>query len=115
VIALLCAVIAALFGGGVFLLLRQDLIKIVIGLGLIGNAVNLAIFIVGGWHVGTVPIMKPDQTTLDAGAIDPVPQALILTAIVIGFAMQAFLLVLARLQADKATSFDSQLIEDGSQ
>lgn len=111
----LAAVVSILFAGGIFLVLRQDLIKIVVGLALIGNAVNLAIFILGGWRVGSVPIIKADQTVLESTAIDPVPQALILTAIVIGFAMQAFLLVLSRLQSDKAKSFDSESLEDASQ
>jgi len=114
-IVFLAAVISALFAGGVFLILRQDLIKVVIGLALVGNAVNLAIFILGGWRVGSVPIIQADQSVLEATAIDPLPQALILTAIVIGFAMQAFLLVLARIQSDKAKSFDTQSLEDASQ
>lgn len=113
-ILVLAALISLLFAGGVYLVLRQDLIKVVIGLALIGNAVNLAIFILGGWKVGSVPIIKADQTVLEQSAIDPVPQALVLTAIVIGFAMQAFLLVLSRLQSDKANSFDPESLEDAS-
>ena len=114
-ILILAATTSLLFAGGVFLVLRQDLIKVVIGLALIGNAVNLAIFILGGWKVGSVPIIKANQSTLDIAAIDPIPQALVLTAIVIGFAMQAFLLVLSRLQSDKAQSFDPESLEDASQ
>lgn len=111
----LSAIVAVTFGVGVFLLLRRDLLKIVIGLGLIGNAVNLAIFVLGGWKLGTVPLMSPNETTLSAASIDPVPQALVLTAIVIGFAMQAFLLVLARLQIRNSGTSDSQAVEDSSQ
>ncbi len=107
--------VSLIFACGVFLILRRSLVRVVIGFGLIGNAVNLAIFAVNGWRLGTVPIMKNSETVLSPEAIDPVPQALILTAIVIGFAMQAFLILLVRFFSEQRASFSAKEIEDGSQ
>lgn len=88
--------IGGLFGVGVFLILRRTLFKIALGVALIGHAVNLMIFTVGGLVEGLPAIMSPPDTILPQGNADPVPQALILTAIVIGFGMQAFIVVLIR-------------------
>ena len=110
----ICAVISLIFACGVFLLLRRNILKIIIGIGLIGAGINLSIFFVNGWKLGTTAIMRGDESVLSSTAIDPLPQALILTAIVIGFAMQAFLLILARLQAQQHGSMDPQELKDGS-
>jgi multicomponent Na+:H+ antiporter subunit C len=80
---------------GVYLLLSRSVIRMVLGLTIFGNGVNLLIFTAGRLTREAAPIVPPglDQP---AGAIaNPLPQALILTAIVIGFAMFSFLLVLA--------------------
>ena len=83
--------IAVLTGSGVYLLLRPRTFDTVLGLTLISYAVNLFIFSMGRLVVGRAPIIEPGST----GLADPLPQALVLTAIVIGFAMTALLLVLA--------------------
>ena len=70
-------------------MLHRSLTRIVVGVGLIGNGVNL-LLVVAGSRPGVPPIVG--RLT---GATDPIPQALVLTAIVIGFALQAFLLALA--------------------
>ncbi len=93
---IMCLLIGVLFGAGVFLLLRGSLFKIVLGVALIGHAVNLAILTVGGLTEGVTAIIPASASTLASAAADPLPQALILTAIVIGFGMQAFLVVLIR-------------------
>lgn len=90
----LAAAIAVLFGTGLYMMLRRSLIKIVLGVGLLGNAANLLIFAAGGLVRGRPPIIAEGSDTLAAGAADPLPQALILTAIVITFGVQAFALVL---------------------
>lgn len=92
----ICMSIGALFGTGVFMILRRTLFKVALGIALIGHAVNLMIFTVGGLVEGLPAIMTPDETILSSGNADPVPQALILTAIVIGFGMQCFIVVLIR-------------------
>ncbi len=92
-------VIAALSGvflaAAIYLLLSRALIRMLLGLVLLGNAVNLLILVAG--RLGRiVPSIALDGAKAPlAGAANPLPQALILTAIVIGFAMFAFLLVLA--------------------
>lgn len=80
-------------GSGVWLLLRPRTFQVIIGLSLLSYAVNLFIFSMGRLRVDAPPILKigavGDLATMD----DPVPQALVLTAIVIGFAMTALFLV----------------------
>ena len=92
--ALLAIVVGVLFATGTYLMLRRSLVKIVLGLGLISNGANLLIFTSGGLRQGLPPIIGHHDKTLSALAADPLPQALILTAIVITFGVQAFALVL---------------------
>ena len=66
------------------------------GLGLLGHAANLLIFTVGRVTRGSPPVIHGDAETLLAPFADPLPQALILTAIVIGFGVQAFATVLVK-------------------
>jgi multicomponent Na+:H+ antiporter subunit C len=92
-------VVAALSGvfftAAIYLLLSRALIRMLLGLVLLGNAVNLLILVAGRLGRIIPPIAVGDATAPMAGAANPLPQALILTAIVIGFAMFCFLLVLA--------------------
>lgn len=83
-------VIGALTASGVYLLLRARTFPVVVGLTMISYGVNLFLFSSGRLATGAQPIIG----STDAYA-DPLPQALVLTAIVIGFAMTAFLVVLA--------------------
>lgn len=87
----LIIVMAALMASGVYLLLERSLTRVVLGFLLIGNGVNLLILIMGG-PAGFAPIF--DESLDPAQYNDPLPQALILTAIVITFAVSAFLLAL---------------------
>ncbi len=83
-------VIGALTASGVYLLLRARTFPVVVGLTLISYGVNLFLFSSGRLATGAQPIISgADSYT------DPLPQALVLTAIVIGFAMTAFVVVLA--------------------
>lgn len=92
---LLAITSGTLYGAGFYLMLRRRLAQLIVGLGLLSNGTNLLIFTAGGLTRARAPIIPEGQTT-PAGAIaDPVPQALVLTAIVIGFGVLAFLLVLA--------------------
>ena len=85
--------IGVLAGSGVWLLLRPRTFQVAIGLSLLAYAVNLFIFVMGRLHVGGPPIV-PAGSPLDPSAYaDPLPQALVLTAIVINFATTALLLV----------------------
>jgi multicomponent Na+:H+ antiporter subunit C len=89
----LAIVIGVLFGVGTSLVLRRTLTRIVIGVGLIGNGVNLLLVAAGG-PAAAPPLLDADGQV--AGPVsDPLPQAMALTAIVIAFGMLAFLLALA--------------------
>jgi multicomponent K+:H+ antiporter subunit C len=83
--------IGVLVGSGVWLLLRPRTYQVIIGLSLIAYGVNLFIFSMGRLRVGAPPIL--DGAADPAAYADPVPQALVLTAIVIGFATTALFLV----------------------
>jgi multicomponent Na+:H+ antiporter subunit C len=88
-------VIGVLYGVALFLLLRRSLAKVILGLAILTNATNLLIFTVAGLVRARPPIVAPDAEQLTPPFADPVPQAFILTAIVIGFGVLAFALVLA--------------------
>ncbi len=77
---------------GVWLLLRPRTFQVIIGLSLLSYAVNLFIFAMGGLRVNAAPVLESGVTETSRYT-DPVPQALVLTAIVIGFAMTALFLV----------------------
>lgn len=83
------------FSAAVYMLLSRSLIRMLLGLALLGNGVNLLIFVAGRLTRAVPPIAAPGAYAPMDGSANPLPQALILTAIVIGFAMFTFLLVLA--------------------
>jgi len=93
--ALLAIFVGALAGTGVYLLLRARTFDVVLGLTLLSYAVNLFIFLTGRIAVGRPPIIDSRLAPTLANYADPLPQALVLTAIVISFAMTALLLVIA--------------------
>jgi multicomponent K+:H+ antiporter subunit C len=80
-------------GSGVWLLLRPRTFQVIIGLSLLSYAVNLFIFGMGRPRVGAAPVLQPGIAGDPAQFADPLPQALVLTAIVIGFATTALFLV----------------------
>ena len=88
------AAIGVLAGSGVWLLLRPRTFQVLMGLTLLSYATNLFIFGMGRLKPGREPIIIGDGAVDPALYADPVPQALVLTAIVIGFASTALLLVL---------------------
>ncbi len=92
---LLAIVIGVLYASAVYLILRRSLVKLLIGLALLSHATNLLIFTAAGLSRGGPPVIDPEAQTLAASAADPLPQALILTAIVISLGVIAFALALA--------------------
>ncbi len=90
----LAILVGSLFAGGVYLLMRRSIVKLIIGLVLLSHSVNLMIFIVGGLTRGEPPLVPEGLEQPLTTVADPLPQALILTAIVISFAVLAFALVL---------------------
>jgi multicomponent Na+:H+ antiporter subunit C len=94
---LLAVIIGVLFGGATFMLLRRSMVKIIIGLALLAHGANLLLFTIGKiQREAAAPIIDASSAQLDGTFTDPVPQALILTAIVIGFGAQAFAIVLIK-------------------
>lgn len=87
---LLAITVGVVASCGIFLILRARTFAVALGLTLFSYAVNIFLFAMGRLETG-----KPAVVGLVAEYTDPVPQALVLTAIVIGFAMTAFVLVLA--------------------
>lgn len=87
---LVALTVGLLFGCGAWLLMQRRLTRIIIGLGLLGHGANLLLVTAGG-NRGRPPIIDERGA---AGVADPVPQALVLTAIVISFGVTAFLLAL---------------------
>ena len=85
--------IAVLGGSGVWLLLRPRTFQVIIGLSLLSYAVNLFIVIMGWVRSGAAPFVQAGVPPDPAHFADPLPQALVLTAIVIAFATTALLLV----------------------
>jgi multicomponent Na+:H+ antiporter subunit C len=92
----LAFVIGGLYAVAFYLLLRRSFVKLIFGLMLFSQAANLLIFTASGLTRGQPPIVPPGATAVPTPHADPLPQALILTAIVISFGMLAFALALTR-------------------
>jgi len=91
---LLAALIGLLTAGSVFSILRRHPVRLIVGLLMLGHAANLFVFAVAGVTPGR-PAFITEGEKLPSGVIaDPLPQALVLTAIVIGFGLIAFALTL---------------------
>lgn len=86
--------VGGLVTAAVYLFLARDLPRVLIGFVLLGTAANLAIFASGRVGSMTPPLVAPGASALVPHAANPLPQALILTAIVIGFGLAAFALML---------------------
>lgn len=92
VVALLVGLFVAV---AAYLMLSRALVRVLLGVVVLGNAVNLLIFVSGRLTSAAPPIVPKGEATPVGYFANPLPQALILTAIVIGFAMFAFLIALA--------------------
>ncbi len=89
--ALVSIAIGVMTASAVYLLLRARIFPMVLGLSLLGYAINIFLFASGRLRLESAPLVEHGLALLP----DPLPQALVLTAIVIGFGMTAFLVVLA--------------------
>jgi multicomponent Na+:H+ antiporter subunit C len=101
----LALVIGVLYATGFYMIMRRSLVKLIIGLALLSHAANLLIFAAGGLVHTQPPLIAPGADLPPAAFSDPIPQALILTAIVISFGVLAFTLVLL-LQVYRAIDTD---------
>ena len=91
---LTAVVIGLVVACAVYLMLARNVLRFIFGLVLISNAANLVIFLGGRLTEGTPPLIPYGETVLAPGAANALPQALVLTAIVIGFGLFAFALIL---------------------
>ncbi len=91
---LLAIVVGVLVAFSVYLMLRKNLVRVVIGVVILSNAVNLLIFTLGRLDRGIPPLIPFTESVPSEVFANPLPQALVLTAIVIGFGLFAFALVL---------------------
>jgi len=93
---LLSVTIGVLVTAGAYLIMQRRLIQVVLGLSLLSHSTNLMIVASGWVGDGKTPILPKVGGPVDpATYVDPLPQAMVLTAIVISFAVTAFLLVIA--------------------
>lgn len=103
-IVLMAFQIGILFACGAYLVMRRGEIKLILGLSLLSHAVNLLLFSTGAWQRGLPPILDKSNIPTDfSGYVDPIPQALILTAIVISFGILAFVVVLVKRRFEVGT------------
>lgn len=86
--------LSVLVAASVLLILSRDTLRLVVGLAMLGGAANLMVFLAGRPGSTMPPIIAVGAESLPAAAANPLPQALVLTAIVIGFALLCFALVL---------------------
>ena len=107
----LAFIVGGLYAGGIYLMLRRSIVKLIIGLALLGHAANLLIFTMGRLNREVSPIIPEGAEVPVESFADPVPQALILTAIVIGFGVQAFALVLIKRAYQAVGSDDLDLMK----
>lgn len=110
---LLAVTAGVLYATGLYLMLRRRLAQLIIGLSLLSNGSNILILAAAGVTRGKPPLITETSLTADQFA-DPVPQSLILTAIVIGFGVLAFALVLAHRVHRSAGSDDIDTIGSAS-
>ncbi|MCC5920444.1 MAG: Na+/H+ antiporter subunit C [Cyclobacteriaceae bacterium] len=89
-------VVGFLFTSGVYLMMHRNFIKIILGMALLGYAGNLFLFVISRITLGQPAFIPSDAEKMGEVYADPFPQALILTAIVIGFGVQAFAIILLK-------------------
>ncbi|MFN3649911.1 MAG: Na+/H+ antiporter subunit C [Armatimonadota bacterium] len=91
----LAVVVGGLYAAATYLILRRHIVKLILGLAMLAHAANLLIFTAGGLRRARPPLVPEGALAPTGPVADPIPQALILTAIVIGFAILAFALALS--------------------
>jgi multicomponent Na+:H+ antiporter subunit C len=103
---LLPITIGILFGCGCYLIMRRNIVRVLLGIMLLSQAANLLIFTGAGLTRSHPPVIPDGSHVLKGSYADPLPQALVLTAIVIGFAVLAFAIALVLRAYEKTGSDD---------
>jgi len=111
---LMVLLVGILYSAGIFMMLRRSMVKLLLGLLLLGNGANILIFLTGGLTKGKAPLIDERQKTFVDAYADPVPQALILTAIDISFALTSFAIILLKkvYETTGSDDLDSLNIQD---
>ena len=107
----LAASVIVVAAAGLYLASSRDLVSIVVGLALLGSAINLFVFAAGRLGQAVPPFIPAGATAPLAAVANPVPQALVLTAIVIGFAFACFGIALALALAARDSRADADALE----
>ncbi|AKQ66141.1 Na(+) H(+) antiporter subunit C [Myxococcus hansupus] len=102
--------VGVLFAAGLYCLMLHSVVRLALGLVLLGSATNLLLFTVNGLQRGFAPLVPEGEQALSAPFADPVPQAFILTAIVINFGLLALLLVLVHRAAQETGTDDTRAL-----
>jgi multicomponent Na+:H+ antiporter subunit C len=89
-------VVGLLYTIGIYMMLQRSFVKLIIGLVMIGHASNLFLFVISRITRGQTPLVAVGELQPSVPFADPFPQALVLTAVVIGFGIQAFAIVLIK-------------------
>lgn len=109
---LLSVTVGVLVAAAIYLMLARSLLRFLFGLALISNAANLLIFASGRLTIGKPPLVADGAYAPDGVVANALPQALVLTAIVIGFGLFAFALVLSlRAYSELGTLVSSEMRE----
>lgn len=108
-LALLAGILA---GAGVYLMLARHMIALVFGLSLLGTAANLVVFAGGRVLEGVAPLVPAGLSAPVEEIANPLPQALVLTAIVIGFGIAAFALALSLAAYRRLGTTDPEVMTD---
>mgnify|MGYP001179502432 CR=1 FL=1 len=93
---LLVITMGCLYAAGVYLILKRSMVRLLLGIILLGNGTNILIFLLGNIVKGHPPVIAGELQSLTDVYSDPIPQALILTAIVISFGLTSFAIVLLK-------------------
>ena len=92
----LAIVVGLVYAAGLYMMLRRSIVKLLIGLALLGHGSNLLIFTTAGLRQDSPPLVRPGEETLDVVHTDPLPPALMLSAFVISFAIVGYAAVLVK-------------------
>lgn len=103
-----------LISSGIYSMLSNSLVRIIIGIMLLSHGANLMVFMTGGLKKTQPAFIHKGFEQLQASAADPIPQALVLTAIVIGFGMTAFVLILFHRSAVAIKDNELKTIAEGN-
>ena len=92
--SMMAVLIGLLFSSGLYMMMRRSIVKVIIGVVMMSHAVNMLIFTAAGLRRLAPPVIPEGSLRPPVPIVDPVPQALVLTAIVISFGVLAFAVVL---------------------